>query len=59
MEAKTADKAATATLVIPLNMTLDDILAAMEDLCGRMADTGAVEECWKIRETIDDQFSAA
>ena len=49
-------KTETAPLVIPLNMTLEEILEAMEDLCGRMADLNAVEECWAIRATIGEQF---
>ena len=43
------------TVTIPLNMNREDILAAMEALCGRLADLGEVEECWAIRGTMDEQ----
>jgi len=41
---------------IPLNMSREDILAAIDTLCGRLADLGCVEEAWKIRGAMDEQF---
>jgi len=52
----TAATTTTDTLTIPLNLSREDILAAMEALCGRLADLGEVEECWAIRGTMDEQY---
>ena len=41
---------------IPLNMSRGDILTAIDTLCGRLADTGVVEECWAIRRAMDEQY---
>tara|TARA_R110000824_G_C14718315_1_gene624756 strand:- start:53 stop:220 length:168 start_codon:yes stop_codon:yes gene_type:complete len=47
---------ASQTVTVPYNLCREVILAAMEELCGRLADLGEVEEAWEIRRTMDEQY---